>query len=227
MSKEEIEACSTPVESFVVQPKQQKKLTTAIFTTQVKIVLTDAARVHPYAALKVLLKAWTNQRPLSVVRYGDNMVEVYWDSSLESDRVRVINGLEEAGVLQPSSPLTARDVPRRVRAYQWSYFALLRRAALEGLESAEKMAVLDKVDKHWVGSTVADKKRMWKNRTARDKDDMKVAAVAADFRPGRGEESDDEDDDEDDDEEGELARWAVGALENTVYTEYIDSMPVV
>ena len=225
MTKQEIEACLTPVESFVVQPKQQKKLTqqkqltTAIFSTQVKIVLTDAARVHPYAALKVLLKAWTNLRPLSVVRYGANLVEVYWDSSLESDRVMIINGLEEAGVLQPSSPLTAKDVPRRVRAYQWSYFALLRRAALEGLEPAEKMAVLAKVDKSWVCSIVNDKKRMWKNRTARDWDDMKVAAVAADFRPDRGEESDDEDDDEE-----ELTRRAVEELE---YTEYIDSMPFV
>ena len=67
MTKEEIEACSTPVEAFVVKPKEQQhiEVTTKILATLVKIVLKEAARDHPYAALKVLLKGLSLRRPYS------------------------------------------------------------------------------------------------------------------------------------------------------------------
>jgi len=211
MSKEDIEACATPIESLVAKPREEKKKkkeTTKIMTTVLKIVLDEAARDHPYAALEKILKACTGQSPLSKLRFGNDMLEVYWDVSEESDREAIRAGLKAHGYLRRSPPLTAKDVPRRVRAYLWSYFPLLRRAALEGLGVAEKSSVLGKVERHWSGSLVEEKKRMWRNRTARDWDDLKIARDEESYKAimkmpmfdGDYEVEEEEADDEDEDE---------------------------
>ena len=178
-TKEAIETAPDPGKLLLVQPRDKGANTQVVVATVLKAPLTLQAQAKPYLAWKGLLKAKVGVLPLSIVLIAPRRCLAYWDVTSENSMPELIKALGRSGFLERQSLSASVDRALRLRAYLVSYFPILRRAALEGLNADDRAWLLQKAEARWKTSQDQVAKRMWMKRIRRDQ-----GVEADDIPPG-------------------------------------------
>jgi hypothetical protein len=124
-------------------PRSEEEKTSCVEVLTVSLPLSKKAQAQPLVAWKQAILELTGHQPLLVSLIHPCRAEVYMDLKVSTTVKETLRGL---GYLQDPLQLDERDLVRRKRAYLSGYFLLLRRAALQGLESNRQLELLQMVE---------------------------------------------------------------------------------
>ena len=171
LTKEAIEKAADPAKLLLVKPRDFGDKTQEVLATLLKAPLTIEAQAKPYLAWKGLLKAKTGKTPLSMILISPRKCLAYWDVTTEDSLPELVEALWLSGFIEEQDPAALADKALRLRAYLASYFPILRRAALEGMDTEDRTWVLEKAVARWKSSYDKVAQSMSMKRIRRDKGD--------------------------------------------------------